>query len=86
MAGELEEIRNMPTLIVQGPGAYIMELLHRWLKRAGHAQPLYLQDLAEAISHAGNRRLGTQLAERYLTATKKTKGMCGDWRSATACG
>jgi hypothetical protein len=73
--GELEEIKAMPTLIVRGPVGYSMELLHRWLKRGSHAQPLYLQDLAEAISRADNRRLGAQLVERYLTARKETKGM-----------
>ena len=58
LAGELDAIRKMPTLIVDGDVAYQEELLKRWLMRAN---PPYLHYLANAIYRAGNQRLGAGL-------------------------
>ena len=62
LAGELEVIQNMPTLIVKGPEAYLKELLTRWLRRV-NPLPL-LGVLGKAIHDAGNERLGWKLVDR----------------------
>ena len=72
--GELDAIKTIPLANAKGVEGYLMELLHRWLSRT--SQLPYLQDLAEAISSADNRRLGAKLVETYLEAAKQTKGMC----------
>lgn len=70
-AGELNEIQNMPLLIVQGPAGYLRELLDRWLKRddpQSFRRP-YVHVLAQAIYNTGNERLGNELVEKYRQAT-----------------
>lgn len=60
MPGELDTIKGMLQLMVQGPEGYLKELLERWLKRAN---PPDLNDLANAIGLAGNERLKAKLLQ-----------------------
>ena len=58
--GELNTIKAIPQLIVQGPEGYLKELLNRWLKRT---YPPDIRKLADAIGHAGNERLKAKLLQ-----------------------
>lgn len=58
--GELNAIKGMPQLIVQGPEGYLKELLDRWLKRTN---PPDIPKLANAIGLAGNERLKARLLQ-----------------------
>ena len=63
LAGELDAIQSMPTLIVGGVEKYQEELLKRWLKRT-NPRP-YLHYLGNAIYRAGNQRLGAGLVQAW---------------------